>query len=163
VVWAVQVRRLLRAGADVNARDSRGRTALWWALEAGFADTVAVLVEAGADVNAGDAAGMAPLHAVALVADGDAMACARILLAQDELDLAAPCCGTTVSACARKWGHPGVAELVAVAVRHRAGSLRMPCPRPCIASCGRRRPARRCGCFSVCRPLAVRPLGCAAL
>ena len=55
------VQRLLAAGADVNARDADGRTAL---LAANYVDSVAVvrrLIEAGAKVDAADREGITPL------------------------------------------------------------------------------------------------------
>lgn len=52
--------RLLRAGADLNARTLRGTTALH--LAAGDAACTAVLLRAGADVQARDALGRTPLH-----------------------------------------------------------------------------------------------------
>jgi ankyrin repeat protein len=45
------VEALLRAGADVNLRDSRGYTALMWAAEVGHASIVKKLITAGTDVN----------------------------------------------------------------------------------------------------------------
>jgi ankyrin repeat protein len=47
-----RVRVLLDAKAEVNARDSDGKTALMIASEAGHADVVRVLLDAKADVNA---------------------------------------------------------------------------------------------------------------
>lgn len=47
-----EVRRLLAAGADVNARDRYGQTALMLAAHRGHAGLVDALVEAGADLNA---------------------------------------------------------------------------------------------------------------
>jgi uncharacterized protein len=47
-----EVRRLLVAGADVNARDRHGQTALMLAAHGGHAALVDALVEAGADLNA---------------------------------------------------------------------------------------------------------------
>jgi len=52
---------LLRHGADVNARDARGRTALMEASVNSSAALVQVLVGAGAEVNAQDAAGQTAL------------------------------------------------------------------------------------------------------
>ncbi|XP_076435310.1 uncharacterized protein LOC143275219 [Babylonia areolata] len=52
---------LLRAGADVNAKDSTKNTPLMWAVERGHADTAKMLLEHGADVNAKDSAGHTPL------------------------------------------------------------------------------------------------------
>ena len=48
------VRVLIAAGADVNARDARGRTALMWASYMGYRDVVDVLLAAGADVRIED-------------------------------------------------------------------------------------------------------------
>ena len=45
------VRALLRAGAEVNARDHRGQTALMLAAHRGFREMVEILVEGGADLN----------------------------------------------------------------------------------------------------------------
>jgi ankyrin repeat protein len=45
------VRRLLAAGADVNARDRHGQTALMLAAHRGALDVVEALIEAGADLN----------------------------------------------------------------------------------------------------------------
>jgi uncharacterized protein len=45
------VRALLRAGAQVNARDRHGQTALMLAAHRGFREMVEVLVEGGADLN----------------------------------------------------------------------------------------------------------------
>lgn len=55
------VRLALEKGADVNAKDSLGRTALMLACQQGLLDVARALVEAGADVNARDAHGRTPL------------------------------------------------------------------------------------------------------
>jgi ankyrin repeat protein len=67
---------LLDAGADPNAKDSFGATALVWA--AGDAAKAKLLVERGADVNAQTAQGRTPLI-VAAAHDGNART-ARLLL-----------------------------------------------------------------------------------
>src|SRR5947209_8712558 len=51
---ATAVRTLLKKGADVNARNEIGITALWIAAGNGKSDVVEVLLEHGADVNARD-------------------------------------------------------------------------------------------------------------
>ncbi len=54
---------LLDAGADMNAREENGRTALHGAASQGYDDIVKFLVEHGADVNAADHDGATPLDA----------------------------------------------------------------------------------------------------
>jgi ankyrin repeat protein len=54
---------LLQAGAQVNARDERGRTALHAAAAAGYTDIVQLLLEHGADAAAADADGVTPVDA----------------------------------------------------------------------------------------------------
>ena len=48
------VRQLLQDGANINARDERGRTAVMAATHGNHVDTVAVLIQAGADINIRD-------------------------------------------------------------------------------------------------------------
>jgi ankyrin repeat protein len=54
---------LLAAGADIGARDERGRTALHYAAAAGFSDVAKRLVERGADLAAKDVDGVTPVDA----------------------------------------------------------------------------------------------------
>ncbi len=56
-----RVRVLLAGGADCNARDAEGATALMLAAHAGKLDVVRALVEAGADVRATDERGWTAL------------------------------------------------------------------------------------------------------
>ena len=51
---ATEVTRLIQAGANVNARDSIGYTALMWAAHYDAVDAAKALIEAGADMNAKD-------------------------------------------------------------------------------------------------------------
>lgn len=49
-----RVRQLLKEGADIDARDARGRTAIMAATHGNRPETVRLLIEAGADMNAQD-------------------------------------------------------------------------------------------------------------
>lgn len=61
--WALRdARTLIAAGAEIDAADARGRTALHYAAEAGSEATVALLLLAGADVERPDGQGDTALH-----------------------------------------------------------------------------------------------------
>ncbi|MBI3378678.1 MAG: ankyrin repeat domain-containing protein [Nitrospirae bacterium] len=62
----VKVRDLLEKGADVNAKDSYGVTALMGAAYEGHTEIVKTLIDRGADVNAKDSWGMTALMYAAL-------------------------------------------------------------------------------------------------
>ncbi|MDE2981467.1 MAG: ankyrin repeat domain-containing protein [Gemmatimonadota bacterium] len=69
------VRRLLRDGADVNAAQGDGMTALHWAAERGNHELAEVLLYAGARVDAGTRIGhYTPLHLAARAAHGQVVA-----------------------------------------------------------------------------------------
>jgi ankyrin repeat protein len=56
------VRRLLREGADPDAREEDGRTPIFSAVLGGSVGLLGLLLEAGADVNARDENGWTALH-----------------------------------------------------------------------------------------------------
>jgi ankyrin repeat protein len=58
-----RIERLLRCGADANARGPRGRTALHCAAKAGFVSVIQVLLEGGTDIDARMDDGTTPLRA----------------------------------------------------------------------------------------------------
>ena len=73
-----QVQSLLRSGADVNAAQGDGMTALHWAAENGNADLARILLTAGADVDAVTRLGdFTPLH---IASKSGAQATVRVLL-----------------------------------------------------------------------------------
>ena len=59
------VKRHLAAGANVNAPNTYGWTALYWASSRGHKEIVELLIANGADVNAKDDDGNTPLHLAA--------------------------------------------------------------------------------------------------
>ena len=71
-----KVKPLLKQGADVNAKDKDGRTALMKAASSGHRETVKVLIDAGADVNAKDKYGNT---ALVLAIEGGHMDIVRLL------------------------------------------------------------------------------------
>ena len=56
------VKQHLTAGADVDAKDDYGWTALYWAASSGHKEVVELLIANGADVDAKDTFGSTPLH-----------------------------------------------------------------------------------------------------
>lgn len=60
---------LLEYGADANAAEANGTTALHWAVHRGDFALVAELIEAGADVNALNSYGASPMSEAALLGD----------------------------------------------------------------------------------------------
>jgi ankyrin repeat protein len=53
---------LIAGGADVNAVDALGRTALWWAAKDGHVECATALIDAKADVDEANKVGDTPLH-----------------------------------------------------------------------------------------------------
>ncbi len=70
-------RTLLAGGADVNAPQGDGATALHWAAHQNDLDAATLLIEAGADVNAANALGATPLWLAAV--NGSASMVERLL------------------------------------------------------------------------------------
>ena len=57
------VQQHLDAGADVNAKDEKGSTPLYWAAWDGYKKVAELLIAKGADVNAKNNRGITPLDA----------------------------------------------------------------------------------------------------
>lgn len=64
-----QAQLLLERGADANAAEANGTTALHWAVNRGDHELVAALIKAGADVNAQNAYGASAMSEAALLGD----------------------------------------------------------------------------------------------
>ena len=74
---------LIKAGGDVNSKDSRGLTALHEAARWGWNDVVQFLVESGADLNAKDNRGNTPIDSALGKAGGNSRGGARIDVHED--------------------------------------------------------------------------------
>ena len=74
---------LIKAGGDVNSKDSRGLTALHEAARWGWNDVVQFLVESGADPNAKDNRGNTPIDSALGKAGGNSRGGARIDVHED--------------------------------------------------------------------------------
>lgn len=70
---------LITAGADVNAKNSRGNTPLHGAVISGRPKLVDFLLAAGADVNARNTFGETPMHGIGAVSAGPGMGKDRLL------------------------------------------------------------------------------------
>ena len=92
------VRALLDQGADVNAREGDGATALHWAVERDDAELAETLLRAGADVAAANDYGITPAS-LACLNRNDAML-ARLLAAGADPNAATSMGETLLMACA---------------------------------------------------------------
>ena len=78
---------LLKAGGDINAKDSRGLSPLHEAARWGWNDVVTFLVENGADLNAKDSRGNTPVDSALGKAGGNSRGGQRIDVHQDTAEL----------------------------------------------------------------------------
>jgi hypothetical protein len=173
---SARVKALIAGGADVNGRDSQGRTALLRGVQAGSATVVAALVAAGADVDAADNNGLTALIEATQLGDEDVAR--RLLDAGADTRLRHRALGTALDV-AERAGQMGLARLLrehgARGSGHSVGDL--VCVRPWDGAgfCGRvlavsnprfhLRVERLVGCDEGCAPRscsAQRPLGGAA-
>src|SRR6185503_6569 len=105
---------LLRAGADVNAREADGTTALYWAAQKNDPGLGAALVRAGADVKAASRYGVTPLQVACL--NGNASFVELLLKAGAEANAATPAGETALMIASRT----GVADIVNLLLAHGA-------------------------------------------
>jgi len=103
------VRALLQTGADVNAAEADGTTALHWASYADDVDLADLLIRAGARVNAANDLGATPLWTAGLNAS---VAMVRRLLQAGANPNAALLAGETPLMAAARSGNPEVVELL---------------------------------------------------
>jgi ankyrin repeat protein len=78
---------LLKAGGDINGRDSRGLTPLHEAARWGWNDVVQFLADNGADLNAKDNRGNTPVDSALGKAGGNSRGGQRIDVHKDTADL----------------------------------------------------------------------------
>ncbi len=104
------VKRLLKEGADVNAADTHGRTALLEASWAGHLDVVKLLIEKGADVNAADITGYSPLMRAS--EEGHSDIASALIKAGAETNARGKVRGTTPLMLAAENGHVKVIDLL---------------------------------------------------
>ena len=109
-----QVRVLLDRGADVDAPEIDGTTALHWAVHRDDGDLAALLIDRGADVTAANRYGVAPIALASL--NGSAPMLARLLAAGADANRAQPEGETALMTAART----GRVEAVRVLLEHGA-------------------------------------------
>lgn len=99
----------LKGGADINAREDYGNTALSSAAYKGHTDTVQLLITAGADINANKRGGGTALHSAAL---GNHKEVVQLLVAHGADVDAKNDYGDTALSIVAGWGHTEVAQLL---------------------------------------------------
>ena len=108
---ATAVRALLGRGADVDARQGDGATALHWAAHLNDLEAADLLIRGGAAVNATNDLGVTPLW-VATTA-GNAAMVAKLLAARGDPDIAPDTGGTPLMIAARQGNIAAVRSLIA--------------------------------------------------
>jgi ankyrin repeat protein len=103
------VRALLKQGANVNAAEADGSTALHWAVQARDAETSRLLIRAGAHVQAANRYGITPVSLAAT--NGDATLIDMLVKAGANANGALPD-GETVLMTAARTGNPAAVKLL---------------------------------------------------
>ena len=103
------VRTLIKQGADVNATEGDGTTALHWASYREDVESAELLIRAGAKVNAANDLGATPLWTACL---NGSEALVRTLLAAGANPNAALLLGETPAMVASRTGNPAVVEML---------------------------------------------------
>jgi uncharacterized protein len=105
------LRALMKRGADINATEGDGSTALHWASYRDDVESADLLIRAGANVNAANALGATPLW---IASENRNVAIVRSLLAAGANANAALVSGETVLMMASRSGNPGIVEQLIV-------------------------------------------------
>ena len=116
------VRRLLKEGVEVNARDGDGATALLWASYRDAGETVDALLRAGANVNLANDLGATPLWAASQ--NGSAAMVRRLLEAKADPNLALRSGETALMMAARAGSAAVVSQLLSAGAKTDATATR---------------------------------------
>jgi len=104
------IKLLVAAGANVGACNSRGRSAMYFAAQQGYAEAIEALARADADCNQADSGGSTPMWIASL--NGHANCVDALILLKADADKARTDTGSSPLIMASQKGHAGVVHLL---------------------------------------------------